>query len=326
MATLQELIESEIADFFAGFGSPGEPETPEDMQSQLLARIAPLLARTEQGPVGYYRLAEDGVSYYLSSPDQQRDGTIPLYAAPQLPQPVVVSEAQSKKLFDEWSGGDAALGELRSNGVPDEFISMLKDFSLAAWEACRESMVKQPAQFIVTSDERMMEMPAAHDIDAVAAMLQGAEPVRQTNTLRDGWVAVPVEPTEEMNKAGWAAMNEHDAINPTYRAMLTAAPDFREISNSSTKHFRENAETSTSEWIPCNERMPERDYVLAADFSGAYYLPSLPNTQVGIYADWFEDGNPSWDEGDGNDLYLKQVTHWMPLPAAPQQEVDGEMD
>ncbi|EPD2328441.1 DUF551 domain-containing protein [Cronobacter sakazakii] len=70
-------------------------------------------------------------------------------------------------------------------------------------------------------------------------------------------------------------------------------------------------------WIACSERMPEREYVLAADFSGAYYLPSLPNTQVGIYADWFEDGKPSWDDGDGNDLHLKQVTHWMPLPAAP---------
>ncbi|KLF56363.1 hypothetical protein YA36_14110, partial [Klebsiella aerogenes] len=38
-----------------------------------------------------------------------------------------------------------------------------------------------------------------------------------------GYVMVPKEPTEEMNKAGWAAMNEHDAINPTYRAMLAAA-------------------------------------------------------------------------------------------------------
>ncbi|EPK3135158.1 hypothetical protein I4A70_000390 [Enterobacter cloacae] len=42
--------------------------------------------------------------------------------------------------------------------------------------------------------------------------------------IPDGWVVVPVEPTEEMNKAGWTAMNEHDAINPTYRAMLAAAP------------------------------------------------------------------------------------------------------
>ena len=42
--------------------------------------------------------------------------------------------------------------------------------------------------------------------------------------IPDGYVLVPVEPTEAMNKAGWAAMNEYDAINPTYRAMLAAAP------------------------------------------------------------------------------------------------------
>lgn len=64
---------------------------------------------------------------------------------------------------------------------------------------------------------------------ARAAMLQ-AEPVTTANKLGnspaipDGYVMVPMEPTEEMNKAGWAAMNEHDAINPTYRAMLAAAP------------------------------------------------------------------------------------------------------
>ena len=40
----------------------------------------------------------------------------------------------------------------------------------------------------------------------------------------DGWQLVPKEPTQAMNKAGWDAMNEHDAINPTYRAMLAAAP------------------------------------------------------------------------------------------------------
>lgn len=42
--------------------------------------------------------------------------------------------------------------------------------------------------------------------------------------IPDGWQLVPKEPTEAMNKSGWAAMNEHDAINPTYRAMLAAAP------------------------------------------------------------------------------------------------------
>lgn len=51
-------------------------------------------------------------------------------------------------------------------------------------------------------------------------MLQGGN----SPVIQDGWQLVPKEPTEAMNKAGWAAMNEHDAINPTYRAMLAAAP------------------------------------------------------------------------------------------------------
>lgn len=74
-------------------------------------------------------------------------------------------------------------------------------------------------------------------------------------------------------------------------------------------------------WIKCSERMPDSIYVVAADFSGKQYPANLPNIQIGIYADWFADGNPSWDDGDGNDLRLKQVTHWMPLPAAPDNDL-----
>lgn len=61
MATLQKLIESEIADFFAGFGSPGEPESPAEMQSQLLARVAPLLASKEREPDFYVVVTSVGV-------------------------------------------------------------------------------------------------------------------------------------------------------------------------------------------------------------------------------------------------------------------------
>ncbi|EDT6460792.1 hypothetical protein YW90_003606 [Salmonella enterica subsp. enterica] len=37
--TLKELIQSEIGDLFAGFGSLGEPETPEAIQRELMMRI-----------------------------------------------------------------------------------------------------------------------------------------------------------------------------------------------------------------------------------------------------------------------------------------------
>ena len=83
-----------------------------------------------------------------------------------------------------------------------------------------------------------------------------------------------------------------------------------------------NSPVTPDSWISCSERMPEMGerqyYVLAADFKNNY-PPSIPNTQVGVYGDWFNDGNPTWDDGDGEDLHLKEVTHWMPLPEPPQE-------
>ncbi|MFK8470881.1 DUF551 domain-containing protein, partial [Escherichia coli] len=83
-----------------------------------------------------------------------------------------------------------------------------------------------------------------------------------------------------------------------------------------------NSPVTPDSWISCSERMPEMGerqcYVLAADFKNNY-PPSIPNTQVGVYGDWFNDGKPTWDDGGGEDLYLKEVTHWMPLPEPPQE-------
>ena len=71
------------------------------------------------------------------------------------------------------------------------------------------------------------------------------------------------------------------------------------------------------EWISVSDRLPENeDYVLAAD-SYDKYLNNPPRQQVACFGDWFGDGEATWDDGDGNDLILNQVTHWMPLPAAP---------
>ncbi len=89
-------------------------------------------------------------------------------------------------------------------------------------------------------------------------------------------------------------------------------------------HIKEpgNSPVTPDGWISCSERMPEMGerqcYVLAADFKNNY-PPNIPNTQVGVYGDWFNDGNPTWDDGDGEDLYLKEVTHWMPLPEPPKE-------
>ncbi|EEI8283837.1 DUF551 domain-containing protein [Salmonella enterica subsp. enterica serovar 4,[5],12:i:-] len=109
----------------------------------------------------------------------------------------------------------------------------------------------------------------------------------------------------ELSELTWCSHNQHHDDTLYVRADLVNG----------------NSPVTPDGWISCSERMPEMGerqcYVLAADFKNNY-PPNIPNTQVGVYGDWFNDGNPTWDDGDGEDLYLKEVTHWMPLPEPPK--------
>ncbi|EFJ5342706.1 DUF551 domain-containing protein [Escherichia coli] len=164
-------------------------------------------------------------------------------------------------------------------------------------------------------DNGIIEVYAAPPVPVVPAALP-------ENDDEDGHDIDYLEPSEVYalgRTAGWNSC----------RAAMLQSGNFRENKNSSTSNFREIAETSTNHpvtpdsWISCSERMPEemgerQCYVLAADFKNNY-PPNIPNTQVGVYGDWFNDGKPTWDDGDGEDLHLKEVTHWMPLPEPPQE-------
>ena len=156
------------------------------------------------------------------------------------------------------------------------------------------------------------------DVSDMQAVFEQIETV-----LAGMWQPAPVSVPDELTREEYKRrFMEDDSFDDTFRggwnacraAMLAAAPHDTPALNSV-----QSVVTVPGKWIPVSERMPGRYYVLAADFSGRHYPPSQPNTQVGIHDDWFGDGKPTWDDGDGNDLHLKQVTHWMPLPAAPQE-------
>ncbi|HHL6784023.1 TPA: DUF551 domain-containing protein, partial [Klebsiella pneumoniae] len=122
----------------------------------------------------------------------------------------------------------------------------------------------------------------------------------------DGYVMVPKEMTDEIGEAIAMQANCCGGIAlDIYDAMLAAAPHDTPALNSV-----QSVVTVPGKWIPVSERMPEmgekQRYVLAADFKNNYW-PNIPNTQVGVYGDWFDDGNPTWDDGDGEDLHLKEV-------------------
>lgn len=119
----------------------------------------------------------------------------PLYAAPQLPQPAVVSNA-SREDFETWARG-AGFNEnwyFFTNTHPNHYDDDHINDMWAAWNACRDDM------------------------------LQGAEPVSQPYTLGDGWVAVPVELTGDMTNAMTDAILDDLHNVDVWRSVLAAAP------------------------------------------------------------------------------------------------------
>lgn len=179
-----------------------DSEVIEEMARQLLASM-------EQEPVSY--TCSDALDdVYCGSAAMMGPagavGEVPLYTAPQLPQPEVLSvpDGVLKSLLPDAEKPDFWFehnGKIFFEGVM---------FNNAVFEACRAAMLQAG-----NHTEQHLDM-ADH---SGGANEKGNSPV-----IPDGWQLVPKEPTEAMNKAGWAAINEHDEINPTYRAMLEAAP------------------------------------------------------------------------------------------------------
>ena len=183
----------------------------------------------------------------------------------------------------------------------------------------------------VVPEEKPMPNPLSmYAVDAVAAIAE----VRGWNACRAAMLhAEPVSNSDELpldylqgHKDGleWAAQ-QAEANHPQtgdwlYDDPIELARAIRKGPDMPTVQGG-NSPVTPDGWISCSERMPEMGerqcYVLAADFKNNY-PPNIPNTQVGVYGDWFNDGNPTWDDGDGEDLYLKEVTHWMPLPEPPR--------
>ncbi|HAW3063645.1 TPA: DUF551 domain-containing protein [Escherichia coli] len=158
--------------------------------------------------------------------------------------------------------------------------------------------------------------------DCREAMLHGAEPVSQTYNLPE--LIEGMEVSIDVSTCDADLGNRYFGTVTEALELDTAKNGYILLVQDAEPNFDVNGNSpgTPDSWISCSERMPkmgERQcYVLAADFKNTY-TPNIPNTQVGVYGDWFNDGNPTWDDGDGEDLYLKEVTHWMPLPEPPQE-------
>lgn len=192
--------------------------------------------------------------------------------------------------------------KVNSPVIPDGSVAMLRRW-LAFGRGMQNAGIQLPHNLIAETESMLAAAPTGIPM------------------IPDGYVMVPKQPTAEMISSGIAAHYErsqiqiHDrpAIGPiefAYIAMLAASPQ--------PQNAPQNIPEIIPGWIPVSERMPPPRYeVLVGCWWGekprwcckwATYIPGHPDSQS---SGWLIPG-ASWTP-----------THWMPLPAAPQEVKDA---
>lgn len=150
-----------------------------------------------------------------------------------------------------------------------------------------------------------MELPVIDDVMLAlaelqqrrAAMLQGGQPVNQTYNLPE--LIEGMEVSIDVSTCDADLGNRYFGTVTEASELDTAKNGYILLVQDAEPNFDVNGNypVTPDGWISCSERMPEMGerqcYVLAADFKNNY-PPNIPNTQVGVYGDWFNDGNPTW--------------------------------
>lgn len=218
--------------------------------------------------------------------------------------------------------------------MDDDFDSAFEHGKAVGWNAYRAAMLKHSEPFIVTSDHRMMEMPQVEAINAVTAMLQGADgtltnegtiPVTQFKPVADlygltsptgGETSFTFDAVEARDfiDGGWLCQ-EYVELGRFQEAMLQNGNSPAQSDCCPEQNYIAPAQDGDSPvipdgWIPVSERMPgSQEWVIV--------FAKWDNQQVLCW----DDVANRWTDFEDQSYYADMFTHWMPLPAAPQQEV-----
>ena len=141
--------------------------------------------------------------------------------------------------------------------------------------------------------------------------------------------SAPVVPTfeewckrTEQKPQGWVRDAMKEAYDGAAVAMLQAGnspviPDgyrLQPISEYEAMCATVNSDEWPQRWIPVSERMPDETQPVIVVSEGGVVQRTVYQFCEGVWSDWYD----MYD-----DVNVEAFTHWMPLPAAPQ-EVKGE--
>lgn len=298
---------------------------PSHDEIEELARMA--LAAMDSEPVGYmYRdnLHSDARFSLESkignwSPEDINEYEIsetPLYRHAQ-PVPVSLTEAQRDMLRD----------------MDDEIVAALEEEEKSCRDGIRKCIAslryhhKRAEAHSTGYKGSTLEDDTLKSINflkrnIIAAMLQAGNSPAQSDccpaqnsvtpaqggnspVIPEGYVMVPKEPTKEMIDAGWLHFmgTKNPSSKGTYKAMLEAAPHDTPVLNSV-----QSVVTVPGKWIPVSERMPEE--------GGRYLAWIQQQNDLGL-SQWAD--NVGYQPDSLGFRVAGRVTHWMPLPARPQE-------
>ncbi|HAF4804678.1 TPA: DUF551 domain-containing protein [Salmonella enterica] len=211
-----------------------------------------------------------------------------------------ITRERLKQIYAECEERDPAIFEIRE----------LVRIALASLEA-------EPIGYMNCFTGRVFSLDEQPGADTDTAVYEPVYAVPPAPVVPDGYALVPVEPTDEMIAA---AMNCEDVLfnsdesfcvqfGNIYEAMLAAAPKPQNI----PENIPAGKSTLTPDgWISCSERMPEDEQEVIVQNKLGYRYVSYFDEHSGLF----------FDMPGGNQMNCIEhilVTHWMPLPAAPQE-------
>ena len=154
--------------------------------------------------------------------------------------------------------------------------------------------------FCSTDTARMRKVISVSAGSGATPLYRHAQPAQVAySDFEEFWSAYihPLAQDDELKDFAW------DIWNACRAAMLAAAP----------QSTGSEPATVPGKWIPVSERMPEREVDVQV------YCPDKKEQMVAYLESNELEGYfrfATWRTGDG--IYC-QPTHWMPLPAAPQE-------
>ncbi|WP_410315574.1 DUF551 domain-containing protein [Klebsiella pneumoniae] len=307
-------------------GNGPEPRASEERE---LARMA--LAAMDSEPVAYIFKHPAGRLFWslTDKSNKGHDDVMPVYASPQ-PAPIVEREPIAW-LNDAYLARGVVDGEAGSEDagpgyipvyrhaqpapvVPEEWtiadaVKFCKETgrqdagaAMDAWNACRAAMLQASPVCTYPSGDSSLRWPCPVHPGNSPAQSDCCPEQNSVNPAQGGnYLVIPDEMTsEQAYEIGYYYGDPVDVFARGANWMRKHIID----STLAAGQQSPGSEPATvpGKWIPVSERMPEND--------GAYLC--WDNRYVTTYAFIFG----AWQ---ANQFVAKNITHWMPLPAAPRE-------